>query len=604
MEVQIGTNIIHMDVQVLDDVIRIPSHRSPVVKQRFIKGFQNAIWKGGSPPNWRRESMYYEAPLNSRNLWTLDYFDARKPSPYAHYRKEIEPFGMQPRFSQSKGKMLDPMSHQEAMASHFWTRRECHIAAEMRTGKTLPALSVLERVGERCWFVGPKSAIAGVEVEIWNWGFDLDIKLMTYDALVSLLAEHADKLKPPVAIVFDESHLIKTWTSLRTKAAFHIADEMRRYHDRPYIMAMTGTPSPKDPSDFWPQIEVVRPGFLPETRKEELYEKVFKIEYRDSQTGGQYPHKLFRRDSDHICEDCGKPREGHENWDHDFIPAVNEVKRLGERLKGISIKFLKRECMNLPEKTYEMIELKPSRTILKYAAQIKQTAFSPAVALMELAELSAGFYYKMEPDESKLVKCPRCLGSKLVEDLEGNLTFECTTCKGVGEINPMKRIAVQVECPKEQVMIELLEEADDAARFVAFGGFTGCIDRMEEIAIRQGWAVIRIDGRGFKHDFTSNMEALKAFANVDMFPDKLCVVAHPATGGTGVSYSASPTIMYWHNPFDGAARMQSIERGTDANMDMSRGCRIVDLVQLPVDKYILENLEKKSDMQRIALDEL
>lgn len=604
MEIKIGNSIVNLDVRVVGDAIRLPSHRSPVVKQRFIKGFEKAIWKGGQPPNWRKDSMYYEAPASYRNLWTLDYFDANADDPYAPYKSEIIPFGLEPRFSKLKNKYLEPMSHQEAMASHWWSRQAAHIAAEMRTGKTLPALSVLERIGERCWFVGPKSAIAGVELEIWNWGFDLNIKLMTYDELVSILKDHADKLKAPRAIVFDESHMLKSPTTLRTKAAFHIADEMRRCHDQPYIMAMTGTPSPKDPSDFWPQIEVVRPGFLAETRKEELYEKVFKVEYKDNATGGQFPCKLFCRNSDHICEECGKPQIGHDNWDHDFHPAVNEVKRLGERLKGISIKFLKRDCMNLPEKTYEMIELKPSRTILKYAAQIKQSAYSPATALNELAQLSAGFYYTMVPDETKLVTCPRCLGSGVVEDVEGNLTATCTTCDGKTQVHPMKRETTQVECPKEEAMIELLDEADDAARFVAFGGFTGCIDRMEEIAIRQGWKIIRIDGRGFKHDFVDNREALRMFGDVESFPDKLCVVAHPATGGTGVSYSSSPTIMYWHNPFDGAARMQSIERGTDANMDMTRGCRIVDLVQLPVDKYILENLDKKDKMQRIAIDQL
>lgn len=593
-----------MDVRVDGEKIKIPTHPSKVVKERFINGFQDKIWRGGKPPNWRKESLYYEAPANTRNLWHLDYFNPHTPDAYDHYKTPVEPFGLQPRFSRLKNKILDPMPQQEAMASHWWSRRECHIAAEMRTGKTLPALSVLERLGTRCWWAGPKSAIAGIELEIWNWGFDLDIKLMTYNELVSLLKNYSEELKPPTAIVFDESHMIKTWTTDRTEAAFHIADEMRHRYIRPYIMAMTGTPSPKNPADVWSQIEVVRPGFLPETSSKDLEGKIYKIEYKDSQTGGQYPAKLFCRNSDAICEECGKAKQGHEDWDHDFVPAVNEVKRLGERLKGISIKFLKRECMNLPEKTYEVIELKPPRQILKYASQIKQTAFSPAVALNELAQLSAGFYYQMVPDETQLVKCPRCLGSGIVEDEQGEMTATCTTCEGAKQVHPVRRETMQVECPKEQVMIDLLEEADDSARFVAFGGFTGCIDRMEQIAIRQGWGVVRIDGRGFKHEFSDNMTALQMFGAPDLHPDKLCVVAHPLTGGTGVSYSASPTIMYWHNPFDGAARMQSLERGSDANMDMTRGCRIVDLVQLPVDKYILANLDKKIDLQKVMIDEL
>jgi hypothetical protein len=589
-----------MDVRVAGDKIIIPSHYNKVVKERFINSFSGRVWKGGAPPNWRKDSMHYEAPVNPRNLWVLDYFDAHTPSPYTKYTKQVEPFGMQPRFSKAKGKVLDPMPHQEAMASHWWAREQCHIAAEMRTGKTLPVLSVIERLGKRAWYIGPKSAIAGVEVEIWNWGFNLQLSLMTYDALVSSLKEYGDKLIPPEVIVFDESHALKTWTTLRTQAAFHVCNEMRRCHDQPYIVAMTGTPSPKNPADFWSQIEVVRPGFLAENSFKDLEEKIYKIEYKDNETGGQFPVKAFCRNSDNICDECGRSKNGHDDSDHGYVPARNEVKLLGERLRGISIKFLKRDCMNLPEKIYEMIELKPSRTILKYAAQIKRSASSPAVALNELAQLSAGFYYKEVPDETRWVDCPKCWTTG--KDVADNTT--CTRCEGNGRVHPMKRVTEQVECPKEDKMIELLDEAESAARFVAFGGFLGCIDRMEQIALRQGWKVIKIDGRGFKHDFESNGEALKAFANIEEYPDKLCVVAHPATGGTGVSYSASPTIMYWHNPFDGAARMQSIERGTDMGMDMTRGCRIVDLVQLPVDKYILENLDKKVNLQSIALEEL
>lgn len=605
MDVKIGNNpIVQMDVRIVDDKIIIPTHRNKVVKERFVNGFQDKVWRGGKPPNWNYDRMYYEAPLNCRNLWHINYFRAQSPNPYAPYKCDLEPFGLKPRFSKLKNKWFDPLEHQEIMASHWWTRKQCHIAAEMRTGKTLPILSVIERLGEMAWYIAPGSALAGVQLEQYNWDIKADIRYFTYSEFTSLMEKYSKDVDPPKIIVFDESHFLKNFESKRTKAAFHVTEEMRNVFDDPYIVAMTGTPSPKNPCDVWAQIEVVQPGFLPETSVKELESKLSIIEYKDNETGGQYPHRIAWRNSEHICYECGQPKEAHYGWEHDYVPGVNEVRRLGERLKGMSVKFLKRDCMNLPEKQYEMMELKPSRTILKYSAQIKKSGQPPAVILNELAQLSAGFYYEFVPDETRWVECPRCLGSKLVEDVNGDLTATCTACDGQGVVRPKVRVAKQVDCPKEQAMIELLEEAEPSARFVAFGGFLGCIDRMVEIAKHQGWEVIRIDGRGWEHKYASNPKALEAFSQPENYEEKICVVAHPSTGGTGVSYSASSTIMYWHNPFDGAARMQSIERGTDMGMDMTKGCRIVDLVQLPVDKFILENLEKKVDLQRISIEEL
>lgn len=604
MDIKIGNATIKVDVVATDDTFRIGTHRDPIVKKRFIEGFQKKIWKGGKPPNWNRDQMYYEAPINCRNLWHLDYFNAHAPDPYEQYRKPIIEFPMEPRYSKLKGKWYDPMPHQVAMASHVWTRRQAHIAAEMRTGKTLPVLTVCEKIGKPVWYVGPKSAIEGVKLEVFNWDIKCRIHFFTYAELTAMLKNFSERMKAPEVIVFDESHFIKGWDSQRTKAAFHITEEMRFSYELPWIVAMTGTPAPKNPCDIWAQLEVVQPGFLPETKPEELEAKIAIIEYKDNETGGQYPHRIAWRNSEHICYDCGEIAEKHYPWEHEFKPGINEVKRLGERIRGISIKFLKKDCIKLPDKIYDRMKLKPSRTVLKYSAQIKKSGQSPAVILNELAQLSAGFYYKMEDDTTKLVACEQCTGEKLVEDVNGDLTRECPRCSGTGKMHPRIRVAIQVDCPKDEALIDILEECEPSARCVVFAGFIGAIDRIHELCRKHGWTVIQIDGRGWEHTFDNNTEALRAFSNIEEFPDKIVVVAHPSTGGTGVSYSSSSTIVYWHNPFDGAARMQSMERGSDLGMDMTRGCKIIDLVQLPVDEYILDNLDGKIDLQAIALDAL
>ena len=594
-----------------EEWIHIKSHYSKVVKEKVIKGLQDVRWMGGPPEQWanNKSKMFYKAPYNSRNKFHLDYYSGKDP--YQTYKTPLSEFGLMPRFSKKHGREIAPLPHQVEMANHWWTRKVCHISADMRTGKTLPFLSVAERLQTYTWIIAPRTAVAGIKLEIYNWGINLDPVIMTYNEMESLLRKNSEDLSPPQVIIFDESHYLKNWTTLRTQAAFHVCEVMRQ-HEYPndlgyWILGMSGTAVPKNPLDIWPQAEVIRPGYIAEPNVKKLDERLSIIEYRDNSTGGQYPHRVAWREDSNLCGECGGKKEDHMQWDHPFVESKNELRAFGERLKGFTIRFVKSECMDLPDKIMEKVKLKPSREVLQYAKSIKDSGAPAASILRELIELSAGFYYEHVPDETRTVTCPRCQGTKLVEDIEGNKTATCTTCKGNGQVHPTIRVAQQIECPKEQAMIDLLEECEESMRFVGFGAFHGCIDRMTDIALKQGWSVVQVDGRGFHFfgdTFDSDTDALFKFSSKEVYKEKLAYIAHPGSGGTGISLSASPTIMYWCNSFDGGARMQSLERGSDLNMDMSKGCKIVDLIQLSVDQYVLDNLDKKEKLQQITLDDM
>lgn len=607
MDIQVGKWKGKLDLVKDGNIIRVKTHPDAYVKEKIIKALEDVKWMGGKPPNWIREKAYYEAPVTSRNLFHLQYYDAHAPNPYGQYKKPLEDFGLKPRYSRLKNKILDPLPHQILMANHWWTREVCHIAADMRVGKTLPALSVAERLQTYTWIIAPMTAVAGIKLELYNWDIQLDPEIMTYNEMVSILKK--GELTPPKVIIFDEAHYLKNWSTERTQAAFHVTEEMRRIYDEPWIMGMSGTPVPKDPTDIWAQAEVIRPGYIAEPSAKKLKERLAIIEYKENETGGQYPHLVAWRDREDICNACGQDKSLHMPWEHAFEPCKNEVQLFSERLGGFSIRFKKSDCMKLPEKIMEVIELKPSRQVLKYAKIIRESGKMPAVIMNELMQLSAGFYYEYVPDETKWVKCPRCNGSQLVEDNDGNCTVQCPKCEPIhgGYVHPEKRVAIRVECPKDEVFENLLDEHEETMRFVAFGGFTGSIDRMADICLKKGWKVIQVDGRGFNFfncDFKDNADALFKFGSKENYQEKLAYVGHPGSGGTGVSLSASSIIVNWNNSFDGGARMQSIERGSDLNMDMTRGCKIVDLVQLQVDKYVLANLENKEKLQNVTLGDI
>lgn len=83
-----------------------------------------------------------------------------------------------------------------------------------------------------------------------------DIYLISRDNLAWLARLlRANKHAPPWQIVyFDESTSYKTWSSSRAKAAREVAGRT------PYRVIMTGTPSPKDLADLFPQIYLLDDG--------------------------------------------------------------------------------------------------------------------------------------------------------------------------------------------------------------------------------------------------------------------------------------------------------------------------------------------------------
>jgi hypothetical protein len=92
-----------------------------------------------------------------------------------------------------------------------------------------------------------------------------------------------------------------------------------------------------------------------------------------------------------------------------FTPSRNEVEFLDKRLKGVRIVLLKKYCMDLPEKMYDVVIAKPSVATLRVAKMIRKTATRAVTILGKLRELSDGFQYKEVPDGK--ITCPLCDGS-------------------------------------------------------------------------------------------------------------------------------------------------------------------------------------------------
>jgi SNF2 family DNA or RNA helicase len=597
-----GKFMIPVTLLIADDRIFFKFKYNKILKDE-IKNMQGCRWHGFDEANPQKIWSVTNSP---RNRFQISYLEGKNP--YARYD--------QPLIEVTPKRSL--YEHQRLMVSHILTVKHCIEAAEMGTGKTLAGIEVMEQSGHTdWWWIGPKSALKSVELELIKWQASVRPRLLTYEGLKSVLSAWQNGTPPPHGVVFDESSRIKNPTAQRSEAALHLANAIRgAWEDSGYIVLLSGSPAPKSPVDWWHQAEVACPGFLKEGDQFLFKKTLAIIEERESITGGVYPHLVTWRNNPKLCNICGQElmSEIHLSSDgHTFEPSVDEVARLGKRMRGLVQVIFKKDCLDLPDKIYRIVRVDPTPSILRAASLIATKTPRAAQCLILLRELSDGFQYQ-ETVVGKEV-CELCHGKRTYTINEQTET--CPNCKGTGEQVKKERTIAEVDSPKERALIDLLDEHSEVGRAVIYAGFQGSIERIMKICRRFHWAYIKMDGRGIEcvdcdgHPFPDDKKLLQAMDA--SHPDKellekqfprLAFIGQPGSGGMGLTLTASPSIIYFSNDFNAESRIQSEDRIHRVGMDTNRGATIIDILHLPTDEYVLNNLKKKRDLQKQSIDDI
>jgi len=610
-----------------------------------IKTMEGHHWHGYEDVNPRK---IWSIKDSARNAFALSY--VRGEDPYAPYDKvPVEFTSNRPLYE-----------HQKLMTSHSLTVNHGIWAAEMGTGKSLSAIEVMEyaygqgfvKDNREAWYVGPRSGVKAVGRELLKWDSRIRPRMFTYEGMVKEIRTWVNERPTPKVVVFDESSKIKTPSAQRSKAAMHLADAIREEYGRDgYIIEMSGTPAPKEPTDWWYQCEIACPGFIREGDIGKFKRRLCLIEQRESTiTGGMYPHIITWWDDEKKCKHCGQPKE-HSNHDsafsvfgdadtdnlHEWEPSINEVAFLHERLKGLVVVLFKKDCMDLPDKRYEDLYVKPTPETLRAARLIRKITGRGAQVSLLLRELSDGFQYKEKQVGTK--ECPACFGSgsivaPIMADVPDGEIYDapsaninndsqigtdiipCPMCGGEKTVPIMERYTEEVDTPKDGAFIDELDGHEDVGRYIAWGGFQATVDRLERIAHQQGWHTLKIDGRGYiatdpkgtPVDSDTMLDAMDLshhrYTDLRREYGKVCVVGNPDAGGMALTLTAAPTMLYYSNSFKGEARMQSEDRGHRGGMDLNIGLTIKDLIHMPIDIVVKKNVTVKKDMQALTLGDL
>lgn len=565
-----------------------------------IKSFEGAKWHGFDEP----PRKIWSIADSQRNAFQLSYLQGHDP--YQRFDAKI-----------IKHDFERPLyEHQKEFANFILTMKQGIIAGEMGTGKTLAAIEIMERSGfpgNMWYYVAPKSGLKAVEREFRIWKSMVYPKMMTYEKLVKTMKEWPEGQKAPRGVFFDESARAKNPTTQRSQACKILADGIRDdWGDEGCIVLMSGAPAPKSPADWWHQCEIACPGFLKEGSLMKFKKRLAIIVEKESErAGGVYPHLESWLDDPKKCATCGQLQDAEihkvtndmsvEFDCHSFKTSKNEVSFLYERMQGLVLVKFKKDCLDLPDKQYRTIELEPSQKILNLARTILSRATTTIGGITLLRELSDGFQYQKIEDGTEV--CTVCKGEKKIPDpTNENKLVDCDGCGGVGIRKRYKRIATQIECPKETAIRDLLDEMNDVGRIVIYAGFTGSVDRCVDICKAVGWETIRVDGRGWQCGLVG--DPLDIFQDqIDKHP-RVAFIGQPGAAGMGLTLTASLVIVYYSNDFDFEHRVQSEDRIHRPGMDLNRGATIIDLVHLPTDQIVLDNLQKKKKLQAMTLGEM
>lgn len=634
-----------------------------------IKSMQGAKYHGFDE---KRPRKIWSVVNCRRNWFRLNYLahpDKKDPlNPYFKFDQELIPWTPTPRVCyrcQGDGcrfcklGLITPYNHQQIMTRAGLTYKQALWAAEMGTGKTLAAIYLLEEAQrEIIWWVGPKSALASVQLEFMNWRAKVKAKFFTYEGFLKAV-ENATEV--PDIIIFDESSRLKNPAAKRTQAGYMISDKMLNKHGGDaYIIEMSGSPAPKSPCDYYAQCEIICPGFLKEGDYRKFQSRLAIVKKEESITGGMYPTLVTWKDDenkcdvcgdvedapqhevrgvhpfvgdrvlDSVCKQCAQPlgNPGHDTeLYHTYKKSINEVAHLYKRMKGLVHVFFKKDCLDLPDKIYKIIRCKPSQSVLNAASAILATATSSIKALTLLRELSDGFQYGREDFGEET--CPLCQGSRIAteyydknnpdyfplpDEIEkgeredgtplsiATRDIACFECDATGVVASSRRTTHQVPCPKEDALRDIIDQHDDVGRLVIFAGFKGSVDRCSEVVTKLGWQIIRVDGRGWASSVPGKpTELLRAFQmGFKEFP-RVCFIGQAGAAGMGLNLTASPSIVYYSNDFNAESRIQSEDRCHRPGMDLNLGCTIYDLFHLPADEYVFKNIQAKRRLQDMSL---
>lgn len=368
---------------------------------------------------------------------------------------------------------------------------------------------------------------------------EFDVVVVNYESLTSIESELI-KFNPQL-IIADESQNIKNHKAKKTKAIKKIADKSKACQFR---WILTGTPTPNNPLDIWSQYDFIRPKHLGPN----FY--AFRAVYADVYTGAGFP----------------------------MIKGFRNQERLKSLVSEYSYRVIKDECLDLPDKTYETIEVELKPKTMK----VYKNMAEHMVAEVGGSEVSANIILV------KLLRLQQICSGFIKDDLDNE---------------------IEVGDEKLKALEELLDSINGDSLFgssdkvVIWCKFKREIRMIQQMVKKMGRSVHVLSGEVSNEDRNKAVEEFQASDKNDV------LIANIKVGSTGLTLTSARYAIYFSRPFSLGDSLQSEDR--IHRIGQKRKVVYYDLVcKGTIDQYIVQLLRKKKalsdrltgdDVKRIAM---
>ena len=380
-------------------------------------------------------------------------------------------------------------------------------------------------------------------------------------------------------VLVSNSHLIKTWTSARTRAAYELGQKAVRK------VIMTGTPTLGNPLDLYGQFKFLADAFVPEGYV------AFKRRYLE--TRGPNSHVVI----------------GYKNLDV-----------LNARTQFVSLRKTKEECLDLPERTIIDLEYDLSRhqkaVYNQMVAEMKidldlllaqlggtatdalppETALPHRAAMLQkLLQICSGFLIT-NPD-TKLCDTTEVGGCRyLMQCVAARITPYTPGCKVAPE-EPPDIVTVFDENPKLAALLELLDTilANPSNKVIVWAYFSRELDFLEEKIKALGVQVTRVDGKTGQR-----IQGLVDTFNSD--PEQRVYLAQVSTG-VGITVNSATYTIYYSLPYSLGSYLQSIDR--NYRIGQKNAVTVYRLLgKQTIEPSIVKLLDNKIDVDQVLTQKL
>ncbi len=332
-------------------------------------------------------------------------------------------------------------------------------------------------------------------------------------------------------IAIDESTTIKNHQAKRTKSLTKISQSFK------YKRLLTGSPITKSPLDIFSQAEFLQKGLL---RYDSFY--AFQARYA----------VLQRRTM------------GAQSFNQ--VVGFRNLEELTHMIEQFSYRVLKKDCLDLPEKTYTVRYVSTTKEQLEMYESLRRHA----MVLFDDGEMTSA-----PAVITQLLRLQQILSGHLKTDEGEMITF------------PSKRM---------DALSELLEEHDGKA--IIWSRFRYDIQQIVEMLNNKFGPGVAAAYYGD----TPDDERLRIVQDFQSSSNLRFFVGNPATAGYGLTLTEANLVVYYANDFNLETRMQSEDRAH--RIGQHNPVTYVDLItEGSIDEKIVKALRAKIDIGAKVLGE-